>query len=328
VPRIRHYLYGLTILSAAPLACSSNAHSPSASSGSGPSGTPGGPVSGSSESGTTSGQPSSGGAGGSGTSVSSETSGVGSGSTSGSSGSGTSGSTGSSASGSTSGTETAAGDGGAEDAPSEGTASDDAGAACGGSGIQICDDFEGVAAGAAGSVWTIDNDGYTVETVTTMAHSGTHSVHVMAKGISGHGYIVETKTFPATDFWGRAYLLLQAPPSGHEVFVAFDGANDEQVRILNDLGSGKIATNRRSDDQSRESSQAYPMGTWACYEWHETPTELHVYFQGKELTDADEMWTEATLSLLRLGFERFDMGTGGDIYIDDVAVGSSQIGCN
>jgi hypothetical protein len=40
------------------------------------------------------------------------------------------------------------------------------------------------------------------------------------------------------------------------------------------------------------------------------------------------MWTEATLTLLRIGFERFDTGTGGDIYIDDVAVSSAQIGCN
>jgi hypothetical protein len=70
------------------------------------------------------------------------------------------------------------------------------------------------------------------------------------------------------------------------------------------------------------------MGTWACYEWHETPTGLHVYLQGKELMDADETWTEAPLTDLRIGFERFDVGTGGDIYIDDVAVSASQIGCN
>jgi hypothetical protein len=70
------------------------------------------------------------------------------------------------------------------------------------------------------------------------------------------------------------------------------------------------------------------MGTWACYEWHETPTGLHVYFEGSELTDIAETWTEATFSLLRLGFERFDTGTGGDIYIDDVAVNNEQIGCN
>ncbi len=334
---MRHFIYGFAgLTAAAALACSSGGSTPgpSGSSGNAASGSTGA-ASGGSETGLAasgtlgaSGASSSGANAGSGT-----TSGTGTGSGSGTSnGSGTS-STGASVSGSASGaTSTGATpepDGGASDAAGDAPASGEAGAGCDATGYTLCDDFEGPAAGSAGSPWTIDTaGGYTVETITGMGHSGSHCVHVTAKGVSGHGYIVETKTFPATDFWGRAYLLLQAAPSGHEVFLAFDGNNNEQVRVLNDLGGGKIATNRRSDDQSKQSSQAYPMGTWACYEWHETPTGLHVYFQGKELTDADETWTEATLSLLRIGFERFDTGTGGDIYIDDVAVNSAQIGCN
>jgi hypothetical protein len=264
------------------------------------------------------------------------TSGAASGSTaSGSAGSGvaTGAASGSSAgsTGSTSGSTSGASspdDGGLDEGASEGGGSGEAGGGC--AGYQLCDDFEGVAPGAATSPWTIDAQAYTVETIddATMAHSGTHAVHVKATAASGRGYIVETKTFPATDFWGRAWILLQAQSGGHEVFLAMDGANNEQVRILNNLGGGKIATNRRSDDQSKQSNTAYPMGTWACYEWHETPTELHVYFQGKELTDADEMWTEPVLSSVRAGFERFTAGNAGDIYIDDVAINGTQIGCN
>jgi hypothetical protein len=70
------------------------------------------------------------------------------------------------------------------------------------------------------------------------------------------------------------------------------------------------------------------MGQWFCFEWHETPTELRIFFNGQDLTVADETWTEPTLADLRLGFERFDSGTGGDVWIDDVAVNSTQIGCN
>jgi hypothetical protein len=338
---MRHFAYGFGgLAAAAALACSSSGPSTgsSASTGNAMSGSTGA-GSGSSETGTSGASTTSGASGtssGGGVNVGSGMiNGTGSGSTT-STGTGSTSAGANSAGSSTGGSIGESGssgmmasDGGANDATAGSPTSGEAGAGCAASGYALCDDFEGAEAGATGSAWTIDTaGGYTVETVTTMAHSGTHSVHVMAKGVSGHGYIVETKTFPATDFWGRAYLLLQAPPSGHEVFLAFDGNNDEQVRVLNDLGSGKIATNRRSDDHSMQSSQAYPMGTWACYEWHETPTELHLYFQGKELTDADEMWTEATLTLLRIGFERFDTGTGGDIYIDDVAVSSTQIGCN
>jgi hypothetical protein len=218
------------------------------------------------------------------------------------------------------------------DGSGDGEGQVEGGVGCATGAYQLCDDFEGTAAGASGSVWTIDTKGYTVETVTAQAHSGTHSVHVKSTGSSGLGYIVETATFPATDFWGRSYLLMMAPPSGHEVFVAMDGSTSdstgEQIRLLNDLGDGRIATNRRSDDHSMEASQSIPMGAWFCYEWHETPTELHVFLQGQELTGADEMWTEPTLVQMRIGFERFDTGMGGDIYIDDVAVDSKQIGCD
>lgn len=336
---MRHFIYGFGgLTAAAALACSSGGPSTN-SSGSGNAAS-GSATSGSSETGLTASGTS--GESGAGSGASSSTgSSAGSGTINGDgtgSASGTSNSTGASGmsastSGSASGATSTGGitepDGGANDAAGDAPPSGEAGAGCGASGYTLCDDFEGAPAGGTGSPWTIDTEGgYTVETITGMAHSGSHYIHVTAKGVSGHGYIVETKTFPATDFWGRAYLLLQAAPSGHEVFLAFDGNNNEQVRVLNDLGGGKIATNRRSDDQSKQSSQAYPMGTWACYEWHETPTGLHVYFQGKELTDADETWTEATLTLLRIGFERFDTGTGGDIYIDDVAVNSAQIGCN
>jgi hypothetical protein len=326
---MRHVPYGwLVLATVAAFACSSGTQVPRTNAGSGASGSPGGGGS-SGTAGSISGSSTSGilnGASGSG----SISSGV---ISSGSSGGGSSGggSSGSTSSGNTSSSGTTD-DGGADDASGDGAAGSEGGASCGAGTYELCDDFEGPAAGSPGSVWTIDNKGYVVETVTTQAHSGSHSVHVKSTGSSGLGYIVESKTFPATDFWGRAWLMFMAPGSGHEVFVAMDGTpsdnSGEQLRILNDLGGGQIATNRRSDDQSKQSSQKYPMGMWSCYEWHETPTELHVYFNGKELTDADEMWTEPTLVDLRLGFERFDSGTGGDIWIDDVAVNSSQIGCN
>jgi len=40
------------------------------------------------------------------------------------------------------------------------------------------------------------------------------------------------------------------------------------------------------------------------------------------------MWVEPTVVSLVLGFERFSGGMPGDVWIDDVAVSSAQIGCN
>jgi hypothetical protein len=204
---------------------------------------------------------------------------------------------------------------------------------CATGGYQLCDDFEGVAAGDPASVWTvIKSGGYVVETVTTEAHSGTHSVHVTTTAGGGYGYIEETKTFPATDFWGRAYMRFRAPNSGHEVFVGADTnmneGQGEQVRFFNNMGGGKIATNRRSDDRTKTSAASIPMGSWFCFEWHETPTDLHIFLDGKELTDAGEMWVEPKIVALVLGFERFGGGAASEVWIDDVAINAAQIGCN
>ena len=214
-----------------------------------------------------------------------------------------------------------------------GPATDAAGDASTGCGAyQLWDDFEGAAPGAAGSAWTYIMKGYTVTLDTTQAHSGTHAVHATATGAAGYAYIMETKTFPATDFWLRTYLRLMAPSGGHEVFIGADTnmneAAGDQVRYLNNGGGGKIATNSRSRDTFSTSPMAIPMGSWFCYEVHQTPTGASIYLNGAELPEAKWTNAEPTYVALVLGFERFGGGQAGDIWIDDVAINSTQIGCN
>jgi len=209
------------------------------------------------------------------------------------------------------------------------TAGDATSTGCG--AYQLCDDFEGTAPGAAGSPWTYIMKGYTVQLVTTQAHSGTHSVQATATAGAGYAYIMESKMFPATDFWLRAYLRIMAPSGGHEVFLGSDTnlneAMGDQVRYLNNGGGGKIATNSRSKDTFSTSPMAIPMGSWFCYEVHQTPTGASIYLEGTELPEAKWTNAEPTFVALVLGFERFGGGQPGDIWIDDVAINSTQVGC-
>jgi hypothetical protein len=200
---------------------------------------------------------------------------------------------------------------------------------------KLCEDFEGVAPGATGSPWAIDLDkkGTVLETVGDKGHAGTHALHVKMSAMAGvFGYITETKTLAETgaSFWGRVFIWYAVDvPGVHIVNVAVDGktgTTSEQVRIVNVIGS-HIATNRRSDDMGKGSNVGPPSGKWGCYEWHITPTSLDVYLDGAELP-ISETWTEPTISLLRLGFERFAAGAAGDIWMDDIAINDSQIGCH
>ena len=102
----------------------------------------------------------------------------------------------------------------------------------------------------------------------------------------------------------------------------------DQVRFLNKFGTDNIATNRRAGDRTVRSAMLIPTGSWDCYEWHETPDGVHVYFKGQPLPDADWIGAQPVLVALVLGIERLDPGTPGEIWIDDLAVSSTQVGCN
>jgi len=215
------------------------------------------------------------------------------------------------------------------------SASPDGGASCATAGYKLCDDFEGAAPGAATSDWTIIKNGYTMTVDTTQSHSGTHSMHANFGGGGGYAYIMETKTFPATDWWGRAWMRFMAPKGGHQVFAGSDTnimePQGNQMRYLNDTGGGTFVMNMREGDNTVDSHVAIPVGTWNCYEWHQTPTAVDLFIDGKMAGTATGQpfkgLSETYVSMV-LGAERFGGGAAGDVWIDDVAVNSTQIGCN
>jgi hypothetical protein len=210
------------------------------------------------------------------------------------------------------------------------------GAGCAGKNYTLCDDFEGAAPNTAGSDWTfITKGGYTVALDTTQFHSGKNSVRATFTAGAGYAYISETKTFPATDWWVRAYMRFMAPKGGHQVFAGSDTSANEamgnQMRPLNDMGGGTIAMNIRDTDKVADSGKMIPMGMWNCYEWHQTATTVDLYLDGTKIATATGAgWAGLGNTYIAnvLGAERFEGGAAGDVWIDDVAVNMTQIGCN
>ncbi len=256
----------------------------------------------------------------------------------------TSSSGGGSSSGSSGGAMTDSGDDGDDgSAPTEGGSGEggggEGGTGCAAANYALCDDFEGVAPGGAGSAWTFQtNGGYMIALDKTQAHSGQNSVHA-TKNTAGGGfaYMLETKTFTATDFWGRAWIRFMAPGGGdHEVFAGIVdqtpfSQNGEMMRFLNDMGGGTLAMNIRSTDAVADSMMQIPMGMWNCYEWHQTPTAADLYIDGKMIATAmGGQWTglKATFKAMVLGVESYSAGQPADVWFDDVAVNTTQIGCN
>jgi hypothetical protein len=203
------------------------------------------------------------------------------------------------------------------------------------SSFSLCDDFEGAAPGATTSPWKVSmGSGYTVEVVSTPVHGGTHAVHMSAPTATGGGYLTATKGFPATDFWGRAWVRVKSAAGGHQCLMALNATPNngvtDQVRILNEMGSGEVATNLRSNDKLNDASATkVPQDTWFCYEWHQSPSALQVYIDSAEVTKAAASWSVASINSLQIGIQRFQAGTAkADFYYDDVAVNATRVGCN
>jgi hypothetical protein len=200
----------------------------------------------------------------------------------------------------------------------------------------LCESFAGAAPGTTGSAWSydVDKSGTVAEIVSDKGRTDEHSLHIKASSMGGiHGYITESETLTKTggSFWGRAFIWYMLDvPGVHIVNVALDGkmanASPEQLRLVNVIGS-HICTNRRSDDMSKCSNVGPDQAKWGCYEWHVTPGNIDVYLDGT-LLPISEAWALPTMSLLRVGFERFSAGAAGDLWIDDVAIDGSRVGCD
>jgi len=205
------------------------------------------------------------------------------------------------------------------------------GAAADCSSFALCDDFEGAAPGATTSPWKVTmGSGYTVEVVSTPVHGGSHAAHMSAPTGTGSGFLTATKGFPATDFWGRAWVQVKSAAGGHQCLIALNYTGNNQVRVLNEMGSGEVATNLSTTDKLNDASATkVPQDTWFCYEWHQTPSAVHVYIGGTEVTAAAATWAVASINSLQIGIQRFQAGTSkADYYYDDVAVNTTRIGCN
>jgi len=230
-------------------------------------------------------------------------------------------------------------------------------------GALLCDDFEGAALGVGDSPWTIEVDNTNpdqtthgkVELSTDKPAHGTHSVHItipaMAAGDPAGGspaLIAETKTFPAlqSDLWGRMLVFYKPTsdmPGSHWVNVATKAAppNDGQQLRFGGGAGAKLNANELPSDSTTTSATLLTANTWLCFEWHVqsgATANMHFFVDGTELTDiavqdgkapgdASPKWLSAPFAKLELGWQYWNGAYGGELWLDDVAIGSSRMTC-
>jgi hypothetical protein len=231
---------------------------------------------------------------------------------------------------------------------------------CDAPGILVCDDFEG-----GMKMWVKPAMGQ-VTLDMTQHHSGTTSIKIMGSSTpSNHINTPPGTVFPQNSFYVRAWMYFEkstAQIGGHVAYIVGAAADDNsgvEARIgsSNNLkGLPMLDFNLQPPDSSQFSNGdingigggtttpgvSFMAGQWYCLEaffngdgqnsslqvWvDETEvTGLHVTDFGGQASGAMRAWAP-TYKEVKVGGQNFS-GTLGNIWYDDVAVGTQRIHCN
>ncbi|MGC4783386.1 cellulose-binding domain-containing protein [Micromonospora zamorensis] len=225
-------------------------------------------------------------------------------------------------------------------------------------GAVLCDGFENQTGSTPSGDWAVvspDCSGVGTATIdTTTTHSGSRAVRINgAAGYCNHVFIRSTKNLGSVGGvrYGRIWVRhTTAQPTDHTTMVTMADAADGNKDLRLGGQNGALQWNRASDDATLpEQSPAgvaqslpLPVNRWACVEFmvDGSAGQLRTWLDGTAVTgltadgvpthDIDGQWYNRTwrpqLTDLKLGWESY--GGGADtLWYDDVAVGSSRIGC-
>jgi hypothetical protein len=208
----------------------------------------------------------------------------------------------------------------------------------------LCDDFEGVAAGAfiTSATWQVI-DGYAEDTQsanvlvsTDQAHSGQQSLRVLGTG-SRNGIVA---TLPQNRYFMRAWLRVDATPLG-PVFIGLGTDQNSETRLriqgqglatINTVGPGDAVRPGAATSGNCPECVPMPVNTWFCAEFSidQATQAATLWIDGKEaasIVNGQGGWpVQPAQPNLYLGSMGLQGGQAG-VYIDDVAVGTARIGC-
>jgi hypothetical protein len=226
-------------------------------------------------------------------------------------------------------------------------------------GLPLCDGFESASAGGPPSTthWTIATPNCSgtgaVIVDSAVSHTGEHSLRIDgAAGYCNHVFVANSTAMAnlGSTLWARMFLRLQSGLGAeHVTFLALhDSSDNKDLRMGGQ--SNIFMWNRELNDATLPAlspagialSLAPTANTWHCLEFNVTSSgALQTFVDGATITgltidgvataDIDQQWLNSgawtpTLTDLRIGWESYGSGAM-TLWVDDVALGTSRIGC-
>ena len=224
----------------------------------------------------------------------------------------------------------------------------------------LCEDFESYMMGSApGAPWSASTNQGAVAVDGEHAVSGTRAVKFTTADGAGtyrRAYMgLAAPYFPiaGNHFFGRMMVWLTEAPvaSVHWTNIQGEGpVAGQDYRSLYRYGGqtdkhimANYETSGRSTDCWQHSSTVMPEKRWACIEWEfdGTADTMRYWLDGTALTaitvidqgsgcighDLADKWIAPVFDKLYLGWEHYQQVSAREMWIDDVAIDTSRVGC-
>ena len=217
----------------------------------------------------------------------------------------------------------------------------DGGAPCTSSTSLLCDDFE------QGTIDTqrweqVEQQNATVKVDTTRPHWGSWSLHATANAVTlagapnTNGFVDHENALPA-HFFVRFFLFVPMPsvvPPKAQIVI--NAVNDPGLGMQLALSDGNLAFTdwASTSEVDLRSSTASPTNTWQCIEWEviegQPQGQMNVWVDGSAMSDLDVAVPTVAYSVLKLGIGFFQPQVQPlyEVWIDDVRVEASRVGCS
>ncbi|MCU1283184.1 MAG: hypothetical protein JWM53_6730, partial [bacterium] len=170
---------------------------------------------------------------------------------------------------------------------------------------------------------------------TARANDGTTSLlaHVEPSTTGGHATVFTQLAFPRPDVFVRMFVFLPSLPTMRTFLSTLvqQAAPYASTQLI--LEGGALGAHNSGDGTTRVSTTTAPVGRWFCLEW-----QIHfdvnrggssLWLDGQPLTLPAGFENTAPTPFydnLRIGAENTST-TATDLWLDDVAVASTRIGC-
>jgi hypothetical protein len=187
-------------------------------------------------------------------------------------------------------------------------------------GLLLCEDFEKTLFG-----WIDNADSSIAEIVPSPSGSGNVLRAQLPAGITRPNEFIYRDVSWGDDVYVRLFVYLEKALQTDDVYPFIVLPPVELDLLRNAI----LLHQYQSPNFTRSAGDLFPIAKWTCVEWRLTPTESTVWLNGDVAVSAPDATFFASPTRITLGLKFLGTTTSeATLYLDDLAVGTSRIGCN